>query len=718
LPGSRWWTPDRVCLPAVCGLLLLAVGLVFGQTAGFGFVNLDDTAAVYQNRLVTGELTLRGVWAVFTRGHFESWAPLTGLSHMLVWHLLGHGAAVHHLTNVCLHAAAAVVLLMVLWQMTGCLWPSALAAAVFAVHPLRVESVAWVTERKDVLSGLFFMLTLAAYLGYVRRPFSLGRYLTVLVCFAVGLAAKPMAVTLPFLLLLLDYWPLGRMGDKKPQSSIAPSVAAGFSVATKARSTIAPLWRLILEKLPLLAIACLFCLWTVHAQEAATLEANQRYSLLWRIGNAMIAYAFYLGKFSAPVDLAAFYPRVGDLPPWQVAASSLLLAGITAAAFVCRRRFPYLLVGWLWYLGMMLPVIGLLQIGLGNGADRFTYLPQIGLSIAIVWAVADGKKGTGPISRNGPLGASQKLDPSPLSRPMGRAAASVCVLTALIVAAWRQTGYWRDSETLWTHTLACTSGSSLAHINFGLALAGRGRIDEAIAHYRKALEIEPDSANAHNNLGLALAGRGRIDEAMLHYQRALKIEPDFALAHNNLGLALAGRGRIDEAIAQYQRALEIQPDFAMAHNNLGLALAGRGRIDEAIAHYRKALEIEPDNAEVHNNLGLALAGHGRVDEAIAHYRKALEIKPDYAEAHNNFGTALARCGRAGEAIGHFRKALKIRPDYAEAHFNLGTALAGRGRIDEALDCYRKALALAEEQNNAAVAEAVRARLRLLAPPPR
>ncbi len=645
LPGSRWWTSHRVCALAVCGLLLLGVGLVFGQTAGFGFVNYDDNAGVYDNRLVIGDLTLRGVWAVFTERHPESWAPLTCLSHILVWHLFGHGAAVHHVTNVLLHAASAVLLFLVLWRMTGHLWPSALVAAIFAVHPLRAESVTWVTERKDVLSGLFFMLTLAAYLGYVRGGkkgtgtfcrngpsgashkrclplFSL-RYLTVLACFIVGLAAKPMAVTLPFLLLLLDYWPLGRMNGTKPRSSIAPStgqstIASGaavkFSVATKARSTMAPsparstiaaLWRLILEKIPMLVIAALFCLVAVRFQRTGRLDVSRQYSLAWRIGNALVSYVAYLGQFFCPQGLVPCYPRRPvPLPLWQVAAAVLTLVAITAAAIRSSRQRPYLLVGWLWYLGMLAPVIGLVQFGTHGEADRFTYLPQIGLTIALVWIAGDACRGARRF------------------RPIWAAAATGALLI-LVVSAWRQTGYWHDSEALWTHTLACGPQYATAHSNLGLALAGGGRIDEAIAHFQKALEIEPDDAETHNNLGVILARRGRIDEAIAHCQKALEIKPDNADAQNNLGIALAGCGRADEAIAHYQKALEIEPDSAEAHNNLAAVLVGRGRIDGAIEHYRKALELKPDYAEAHLNLGLALAQRGRIDEAIDHYRRAL-----------------------------------------------------------------------------------------------
>jgi tetratricopeptide (TPR) repeat protein len=636
LPGSRSGASVRVRLLAVGGLLLLAVGVVFGQTAGFGFVNYDDDKGVYENRLVAGDLSLRNVLAVFTERHAESSAPLTCLSHILVWHLLGQGPALHHLTNILLHAASAVLLLVVLWRMTGRLWPSALVAAVFAVHPLRAESVAWVTERKDVLSGLFFMLTLAAYLGYVRRPFSLGRYLLVLAFFAVSLAAKPMAVTLPFLLLLLDDWPLRRISATKPRSSIAPfapgataglsSSAAStvgqanrdtraFSVATTARSPIAALWKLIIEKIPLLAIACLFCLVAVHGQEARALEVNQEYSFAWRTGNALISYVAYLGQFFCPVDLAPYYPRRPVLPPWEMAAAALTLAALTAAA-IRWRRGPWLLVGWLWYVGMLLPVIGLVQFGAQAEADRFTYLPQIGLAIALVWTAADACRSWPRLRRTG-------------------AVAATCGLVILVVSGWRQTFYWHDSEVLWTRTLACTSRNTTAQNNLGIVLAKRGRIDEAIDHYRKALEIEPNHAEAHNNLGLALAGRGRIDEAIDHYQRTLKIDPGDAAAHVNLGLALAGRGRIDEAMSHFQKALDIKPDDAEGHYNLGLALAVRGRMDEAMVHFQRAVDLKPDYAEAHINLGAALAVRGRIDEAIDHYRKALV----YAAQQNK--TALA-----------------------------------------------------------------------------
>jgi protein O-mannosyl-transferase len=658
LTDSGSWSSDRISLLVVCGLLLLAVGLVFGQTAGFDFVNYDDNAGVYENRLVTGELTPRDLLGVFTDRHVESTVPLTYISHILVWHVLGHDAGVHHLTNVLLHAATAILLFLVLWRMTGQLWPSALVAAIFAIHPLRAESVAWVTERKDVLSGLLFMLTLAAYLRYVRQRFALGRYLVVLACFILGLAAKPMAVALPFLLLLLDYWPLGRMNKTEPD------IPTRFSIPM----------RLILEKIPMLVISCLFCLLNIHGRTAGALAANQQYSVGWRIGNAMISYVTYMGQFFCPLGLAPHYPRRTVLPPWQIAVAVLLLVSITAIALRWRRQRPYLLIGWLWYIGMLAPVIGLVQFGLQAEADRFTYLPQIGLTIALAWAAADACRAW------------------PRFRPIW-AITATCAVIILAISAWRQTSYWRDSQTLWTHTLACNPRNSLAHNDLGIVLASSGRTDEAIEHYRTALEIKPDYPDAHNNLGIALASRGQIDEAIAHYRKALEINPDYALAHNNLGIALANCGQIDEAISQFRKALEIDPDYAEAQADLGNVLAHRGRTNEAILCYERALQLKPGFASAHNGLGNALSDLGRADEAERHFQKALEIDPSFAEAHNNLGMVLIRCGRVDEAVAEFRKAIQSKPDFAEAHANLGLTLNSQGRIDEAAAEFRKALEL-------------------------
>ncbi|MHB9096595.1 MAG: tetratricopeptide repeat protein [Syntrophales bacterium] len=649
-------------MAAVCGFLLLAVALVFGQTIGHEFVNYDDNQYVFENPVVQKGLTPEGFRWALTSGESNNWHPLTWLSHMLDSQLYGLHAGGHHLTNVLLHAAAAILLFLVLWRMTGFLWRSAFVAVVFAVHPLRAESVAWVAERKDVLSGLFFMLTIGAYVRYVRHPISLVRYGTVVLLFALGLMAKPMLVTLPFVLLLLDYWPLGRMG---------PAADRSFSFPR----------RLVVEKLPLLALTAASCAATFLAQGKAVISIDA-IPLSSRVANALVSYVAYIRNLFYPAALAVFYPHSGGgLPIGKVVASTLVLTGISTAALVWRRRFPYLFVGWFWYVGMLVPVVGLVQVGLQSMADRYTYLPQIGLCLSMTWGVAQ-------------LSASWRY------RRQVCGAASALAVLVLMGLAWQQTSYWRDSESLWTHTLACTTNNSTAHSNLGIALAGRGQLDEAIAHYKKALEIKPDFAEAHNNLGAALAGRGQLDEAIAHYRKALEIRPDNEKALNNLGVALVGRGQVDAAIAHFQKALEIRPDNEKSFNNLGIALAGRGQVDEAIAQYKKALEIKPDFAEAHYDLGVVLMSRGQADEAIAHYKRALEIKPDFAEAHYDLGVVLMSRRQADEAITHYKKALEIKPDYAEAHNNLGVALAGRGQFDEAIAHYKRALEIKPDNEKA------------------
>ncbi len=632
---------------AVCGLLLLAVGLVFGQTVGHEFVNFDDGWYVYDNPQISGGLSARGIVWVFTHEHGANWHPLTGLSHLLDCQIFGLHAGGHHLTNVLLHAATAVVLFLVLWRMTGGFWPSAVVAGLFAVHPLRVESVAWISERKDVLSGLFFVLSLAAYVGYVRSAVSLGRYILLVVVFALGLMAKPMLVTLPAVLLLLDYWPLGRFPFR---------------------------WQLVTEKLPLLLLASLSCLATLWTQgSAATLDRH--IPLAARLTNALVAYVSYLAKLFWPVGLAAYYPHPeGDLPAWEVFGSIVVLAGLSLGAFAYRRRYPYLLVGWLWYVGMLVPVIGIVQVGTQAMADRYTYLTQIGPYLALAWGTAQAVAGW------------------PYRRWVcGIASASV--LAVLMGCAWRQTSFWRDSETLWNHTLACTSRNGVAHTNLGNALMRRGRVEEAIAHYQKALQINLNHSEAHNNLANALACQGRMDEALAHYRKSLEIQPDYAEARYNLGNLLARRGQFDEAIVQFRRTLAIA-DYPEAHNNLANALSGRGRFNEALAEYQKTLELKPDFADAHWNLGNAFFRRGQMDEALAHFRRAVELKPDFAPAHRDLGSALAKLGRLDEALPCLQKALEIQPDLVDAGTELGMALSRLGRQEEALRQYRKALQIA------------------------
>jgi tetratricopeptide (TPR) repeat protein len=648
--ASRWNQRWRVA--GLCVVLAAITFAVFGQTAHHEFVNCDDDLYVYDNPMVAQGLSLKGLVRVFTHADCELYHPLTMLSLMGDYQLHGLHAGGYHLTNVVLHAASAILLFLVLRQMTGALWRSAFVAALFAIHPLRVESVAWVAERKDVLGGFFFMLTLGAYARYVRKPNSLARYLMVAVAFLLALLSKPSVVTLPFVLLLLDYWPLHRAEPRK-------------------------LSGLVLEKIPLLALAAGACAMTVLT-EGKAIAFNANISMPARIGNALVYYAVYLRQMVWPGGLAVFYPQLKKgYPVWTIAFSFLLLALITGGVLAFRRKRRWLLAGWLWYLGMLAPMIGIVQVSASGHADRFTYLPQIGIYVAVTWLVAEWR----------------------LSR-VALGGLMTAVLGVLLICAWKQTTYWRSNETLWTHTLDCTTGNDLAQYNLGLALFDKGRVDEAIIHYQKALEISADYAEAHNNLGAALFRKGRVDEAITHYQKALEISADYADARNNLGAALFDKGKVDEAIVHYQEALKLKPDFAEAHHNLGLAICQKGGVDAAIVQFQEALKLKPGFAEAHNNLAYALLQKGRVDEAMTHCQQAVQIRPDLAEAHNSLGTALFQKGRVDEAITQYQQTLQIKPDYADAQLNLGNALLQKGQADEAVAHFQRALEI--NPNNAGI----------------
>jgi Flp pilus assembly protein TadD len=600
---------ERWLVIGICIFLTAITFAVFGQTLRYEFVNFDDNLYVYENPAVVRGLNLKGIEWAFTHDVCANWHPLTMMSHMLDCRFYGLNSGGHHLTNVLLHTASVILLFLVLRRMTWLLWRSAFVAAVFAIHPLRVESVAWVAERKDVLSGLFFMLTLWAYTRYVASdkwqvtraestPPPAPRHLSLFYCLvllfvALGLLCKPMLVTLPFVLLLLDFWPIQRFNR-------------------------AMLPRLLLEKLPLFGLAAASCVVTIFAQHEA-IKSFEQISLSLRAGNAVVSYVAYLGQMFWPSGLAVLYPFTArDIGVLEVVLSLVLLSGISTGVFVLRRRCPYFLTGWLWYLIMLAPVIGILQVGSQARADRYTYLPQIGLYLLLTWGAAEGCAGWR--HRRAVLGGLATM-----------------ILAVLIFCARAQTAYWRNNETLWTHTLACTSGNAIAHSNLGAALFKMDREDEAIAHFQKALEIKPDFAEAHNNLGNLLFQKGRADEAINQYQTALQIKPDYAEAWYNFGNALLQKGNVDEAISHFQRALQIKPDYMEACNNLGDALLQQGRVGEAIAQHQKALQITPDNAKAHDNLGIALFQQGRVDEAIAQYQKALQITPDNAKALNNIG---------------------------------------------------------------------------------
>lgn len=566
--------------------------VVFGQTLRYDFVNYDDPRYVYQNTKITSGISIASIAWAFTHIHSENWHPLTTITHMLDCQLYGLKPSWHHFTNVLLHALAAVLLFVALQRMTGALWRSAFVAAVFAVHPLHVESVAWIAERKDVLSAVFFMLTLLAYFHYTRAP-SIGRYLTMALVVALGLMSKPMLVTLPLVLLLLDYWPLRRIQAQRAGSG-------------------RQLLQLIVEKIPLIALSAGSSIVTFLAQRGA-IGWTEQLPVSARISNAIVTYVVYIRQMLWPAKLAVFYPHPENrLPTWEISLALVVLVGITVAAFVLRKKVPYLITGWLWYLGMLVPVIGLVQVGWQGHADRYTYLPQVGLYIAVTWAVAD-------------LTVSWRFQRIALG------AAAALLVGVLSWRAWLQTSYWRDSETLFTHALAVTSNNDVALNNLGIIFLDKGQLDEAISKLQAAIDLRPENGPAHDNLAKALLQKGRLAEAMVHYRKFLEIEPGNVEARNILGTALIQQGRVTEAIDQWQKVLAIQPDNGNAASNLAWVFAtcpedSMREGAHAVELAEKALRISGGKIPmIYRVLAAAYAENGRFSDAIETAQRGAEL---------------------------------------------------------------------------------------------
>jgi protein O-mannosyl-transferase len=600
-------------------LALFALPLaVYFQVRTFDFVNYDDPDYVTNNEHVRHGLTGDGlVWAL-TSGDAANWFPVTRISHMLDVLVFGMESGGHHFTGALIHALATLLLFAFLHLATGDRWPSAAVALIFAVHPLHVESVAWVSERKDVLCAFFWFFTLWAYVRYARRP-SLSRYTVAVAGFCLGLMSKPMIVTLPFVLLLLDFWPLRRAVSLR-------------------------------EKIPFFALSAISAAITVLVQKGSgAVESLATVPPAMRVENALVSYVVYMAKTVWPSHLAVFYPYPADIPLWQPVLAGLGILVVSGMAWIGFRKQPWLAAGWLWFLITLLPVIGLVQVGSQARADRYMYVPMVGLLIMLAWSLA-----------------------AALRKRAGAMMAAAAVACACCVpVTWEQTGYWRNSETLFEHALAVTRGNSVAEHNVGSYLLDTpGRLPEAIAHLQAAARITPGSAPIHSDLATALAKSGRLPEAIQEYQAALRLNPEAAIVHNNLANALQQAGRLPEAVTEYQFALRLNPDYSDARQNLANAL----RTPAA------------DSAEAHYGVGIDLAHAGRLDQAIAEFQTALRLRPAYAEAENNLGVALTQApGREAEALKHFEAAVRLNPGYADARFNLGVALSQiPGRMHEAI----------------------------------
>src|SRR5437899_3267085 len=630
------------------GIYLFLVGIslaVFAQTIRYGFVNFDDDLYVYNTPAIQASVTIRGIGLAFTSPHARNWHPLTTISHMLDCQLYGLNAGGHHAANVLLHTIAVLLLFEVLRQMTGAVWKSAAVAALFAVHPLHVESVAWVSERKDVLSAVFFLLMLAAYVRYTRAP-SIRRYLAVAVLFAGGLLSKPMLVTAPVILLLLDYWPLRRF--EQPSTKERNKISKFGSQLRVTRG-------LFLEKLPLLILSAGSCVITFVLQKRAA-GAIPPLPLLWRVQNAVASYVIYVWKTLWPTRLAVFYPHPNDtLATWEVMLAIGLLLAITVAAIVFRRERPYLFTGWFWYLGMLVPVIGLIQVGEQGHADRYTYLPHIGLFVLAVWLAADV------------IAVSE-------FRSRLAAGSAIVIIGALAWTAFIQTSYWRNSETLWTHALAVTDDNDVAHNNLGYLCVDRGELDKAISHFGSSARIRSGKRDPHYDVGSAfvqmnladaLARKGLPDEAMVHYEEAIRLQPYYADAYYNRGNVLFAKGRTEEAISDWEKTLQLRPDDADAHTCLGNALLQQRLQNEAMAQYETAAALAPNDFHSRNNMAWLLATSS--DGSIRDGAKAVELAQQAVALSGgrepNFirtlAAAYAENGRFSEAIAAAQQALAL-----------------------------------------------------------
>ena len=667
----------------ICLALTLATLVVFYQMHSFGFITFDDPDYIYNNLNIQTGVTLKAVKWALTAGYAHNWHPLTWISHMLDWQLFGNEAGGHHLTNLVFHIANTLLLFIVLKQMTSAFWQSAFVAALFALHPLHVESVAWVSERKDVLSTFFWILTMWAYLRYVKKP-KVSSYLLIAVFFALGLMAKPMLVTLPFVLLLLDYWPLERLE----------------------RRTI---YRLILEKIPFFVLSAASSIVTFLIQRSSKAVASlDAFPLKLRICNALIAYLEYIKEMFWPDRLAFFYPisaQYVSVPRAVISAALLVAATVLVIRYAKNRR--YLVTGWFWYLGTLVPVIGFVQVGAQAMADRYTYMTMTGLFIIIAWGLSEVLAEW----------AHRKIILWP---------ASLTVLSALAMCTYLQTRYWKDAMTLCQRALKVTENNYTAHLSMTEPLIKQGRFEEAVWHNTQAVQIKPDSREALNNLGVSLYKAGKTDEAIGYFEKLLEMSPAYADAHLNiaviltdkgdyagaveryrtaltindvpsthseLGFALLKLGLFEEAVVEYRKALPWMPNDPDVLNKLGYALAHTGKFDEAIPLYNKALHIAPDDINTHLNFGFALTGSGRFEEAEKEYEKILLLDPNNAVAHNDFAVALSRQGKLDEAVEYFTRALRIKPDYAAAHSNLGYTLALQGNLDQAVIHYSEALRL-------------------------
>jgi len=604
----------------ICISLVVSILLVFWDVTHHDFIIFDDDEYIYENQHVQDGLTKKGITWAFTSFHSNNWHPLTWIVHMLDCQFFGLRAGMHHLTSLFFHMANTLLLFLLFRKMTGNLWSSAFMSALFAFHPAHVESIAWASEKKDMVSTLFWVLTMWAYMGYTKSPGIL-RYVLVSALFAAGLLAKPMLVTLPFVLLLLDYWPLNRFNPVvQPNGGKMPFAASRA-------------FQLILEKVPLFFIAAASSLITYLAQkEGGVVKTFEAVSLQTRISNGVVSYIRYVWKMIWPDNLAVLYPYPENTPLWQVLTAALLLVAVSCFFIRLARRYDYLAVGWLWFLGTLFPVIGLVQVGAQAMADRYTYIPFIGLFIIIAWGIP------------GLLGEWK------YRRKVLGSVAGILIL-ACMIGSWIQMGHWKDSYTLYSHTARVTSKNYAILNNLGNILVRQRNYKEAADWYREALQARPKSEKAHLNLGIALDKQGKFDQSIYYFSKALQLKPDDAKAHFHLGLTLFRIGKVEGAVEHLNEAIRLSPDDSKVYFHLGHLYLEQGNDDKAGTYFREALQRDPENDRAHCGMGIVSMNRGDFHKAVSSFSEAIRINPAFQEAKAYRQSALNQIKRENRKRG-------------------------------------------------------------------
>ncbi|MFA5293261.1 MAG: tetratricopeptide repeat protein [Phycisphaerae bacterium] len=659
----------------ICLSLAIVTFAVFYQMHRFKFITFDDPDYVFENRNIQAGITPETVKWAFTTSHAANWHPVTWLSHMLDWRLFGSNAGGHHLTSLIFHIANTLLLFIVLYQMTSATWQSAFVAAMFALHPMHVESVAWVSERKDVLSTFFGMLTMLAYLRYAKKP-GIVRYMLIVLTFALGLMSKPMLVTLPFVLLLLDYWPLSRLGSKRS------------------------LFYLIVEKIPLFVMVFVSCTVTFIFQKQGGAMSGKRYDFLVRFANAIISYIQYIIKMIWPVRLSYFYSHPGEnISVLYAVTAAVILLTVTILILRLAGKHKYLVTGWFWYIGTLAPVIGFVQVGAQAMADRYSYITLTGLFIMIAWGLPE-------------LLGKWKYKKNVL------VSFAILIIFAMSICTWFQLGYWADSKTLYQHALDVTTDNYTANIHMSESMREQGNLDDSLYYCSQAIRIMPGAVRGHLRMGYLLRQAGRLDESAREYQKCLQARPNDSNALNGLGATLSRQGKYDQAVECLAKALRIRPSYAAAHDNMGHVLAIQGKLDEAVVHLNEALRLNPDFALAHYHLGQVQMQRGEINEAVAHFDEALKLNPDWFEPMNGLSWLLAvsknnTVHNPDKAVNLAMRACELT-DYKNPEIldTLAVAYAATGDFDKAVETVQKALELCKSSKQEDLKKEIENRLAL------